>query len=137
MLPSTATIASTKKELYNALQSRNITEINGDPLPANPKDIEFGVLLDESDEQSWTRLEEAITLNDDTKKGTPSRRGGSSINDTSLQTADIKNNQRIAFRFSKTGVTERGDKDELNLDDEDNAGWDVIQPALDDDGEPE
>lgn len=137
MLPSTTTIASTKEELYKALQSRNITEINSDPLPENPKDIDFGVLIDDSDEQSWTTLEEAIALKEDSKKTTPSRRRGSSIDDYSLQLAGIKNNNRIAFRFNKADDSKRSDDDELDPGDDDRVSWDVVLPALDEEEGPQ
>jgi hypothetical protein len=136
MLPSTTSITSTKEELYNALRSRDLTEINGDALPENPKEIELGVLIDTNDEKTWTLLEQSTVNDEGNRRGTSSRRGSGSTNDISLQTAGIKNNQVIAFRFSKTGDVESGNTDELDLD-LDDAGWDVILPTLDDDEEPE
>lgn len=129
MVPAHESIASTKEMLLHALKSRGITEINGDPVPDDPSEIEFGVPIDRNElEKGWTRL--------DVERANGEKASGRVKNGTkaSLQSADIRNGQPIAFRFRKAS-DENQDKDALELELED-PGWDVVVPTLDDD-EPE
>lgn len=124
MLPAQESIPSTKEKLQNALKARNIQEINGDPVPENPDDIEFGVPVDRNDlEKGWVRLELHIAEGSDSS----SKKGP--LTD-SLQAADIRDGQPIAFRFKKASAEEDKD-DELDVEFED-PGWDVVVPSLDD-----
>lgn len=129
MVPAHESIASTKEMLLHALKSRGITEINGDPVPDDPSEIEFGVPIDRNElEKGWTRLDVELANGEKTsgrvKNGTKA----------SLQSADIRNGQPIAFRFRKAS-DENQDKDDLELELED-PGWDVVVPTLDNE-EPE
>lgn len=127
MLPPHETIATTKDALLQAIRSRGLTEINGDPIPDDPSAIELGVAVDKSDpEKGWTRLEvDMPDLND----GDETRKSKSSA--INLQAADLRNGQAVAFRFRRRqeGDTE-GDDLDIALDVEDQ-GWDVVLPSLD------
>lgn len=127
MLPAQESIQSTKEKLHSALKARGLTQINGDPIPDDPSEIEFGAPIDRNElEKGWIRLDVPVEENGDsaTKKPGAGRPKKSSLTD-SLQAADIRDGQAIAFRFKKTADGE----------DED-AGWDVLVPSLDDE-EPE
>ncbi|OJZ83300.1 hypothetical protein ASPFODRAFT_35841 [Aspergillus luchuensis CBS 106.47] len=134
MLPPSETIATTKEALLKALKSREIHEINGDSVPEDPSQIEFGVAVDKNDlEKGWTRLEAEVPAFDDDnapKRGAAKKGAGT----LTLQTAEIKNGQPIAFRFRKSREdSEKGeDMIDLELDD---PGWDVIVPSFDDEEE--
>ncbi|KAL1962065.1 hypothetical protein VTN77DRAFT_651 [Rasamsonia byssochlamydoides] len=129
MVPGHESIASVKEKLLHALKSRGIKEINGDPVPDDPSEIEFGVPVDRNElEKGWTRLD--VELANGEKASGRAKNGTK----TSLQSADIRNGQPIAFRFRKAS-DENQDKDVLELELED-PGWDVVVPTLDDE-EPE
>lgn len=131
MLPSHESIESTKAKLLQSLQDRGIKEINGDVLPEDPAEIEFGVPVDRNElEKGWTLLD--MDIEDDTDGTSSKKRPGRSKTEKrdSLQSADIRDGQPIAFRFRKTD--QEDDQDELSED----PGWDVVVPTLDDE-EPE
>lgn len=131
MLPAQESIQSTKEKLHSALKARGLTQINGDPIPENPSEIEFGTPVDRNElEKGWVRLDVPTDKNGDsaTKKPSAGRPKKSSLTD-SLQAADIRDGQAIAFRFRKTTD---GDEDAELKD----SGWDVLVPSLDDE-EPE
>ncbi|KAL2013061.1 hypothetical protein VTN00DRAFT_586 [Thermoascus crustaceus] len=135
MLPANESIASTKEILLKALKSRGLKEINGDPVPDDPSEIEFGVPVDKNElDKGWTRLDvemPELAGGGVTKKGVVGKKNGGNV---TLQAADIKDGQPVAFRFRKPRDDSK-DKDELELELED-PGWDVIVPSLDDE-EPE
>jgi len=135
MLPANESIASTKEILLKALKSRGLTEINGDPVPDDPSEIEFGVPVDRNElDKGWTKLDvemPELASEGVTKKGVVGKKNGGNI---TLQAADIRDGQPIAFRFRKSSEDNK-DKDELELE-LDDPGWDVIVPSLDDE-EPE
>ncbi|OXV10958.1 hypothetical protein Egran_01287 [Elaphomyces granulatus] len=137
LLPPLESIELTKEKLLEALKTRGILEINGDPVPNNSSDIELGVPVDRNElEKGWTRLDfddsditggEAMTNGAGRKKRKPNM---------NLRSADIRDGQPIAFRFRKPRE-EIQDKDELELELElEDPAWDVIIPTLDD-AEPE
>lgn len=134
MPPSQESIASTKNALLNALKARGLTEINGDPLPEEPLDIEFGVAVDKNDlEKGWTQLEaDAPGLGD--AEEAPRRNAGKKSNGSmSLEAANLRNGQSLAFRFKK-----RGGGDSVDIDQElEDPGWDVVVPKFDDEEEAE
>ncbi|OKL56383.1 hypothetical protein UA08_08338 [Talaromyces atroroseus] len=134
MLPAQESIPSTKEKLHNALKSRNVREINGDPVPENPADIEFGVPIDRNElEKGWVRLALQTGEAEHEGKNGAGRPKKGSLAD-SLQGADIRDGQAIAFRFKRASGGE-GDGAESDEDFAD-AGWDVVLPSLDDE-EPE
>lgn len=150
MLPPNESITSTKASLLKALNSRGLTEINGDPIPDDPSDVEFGVPVDKNDlEKGWTRLEveESVFGKEESssiRKGAAGKKSNSGAA-VSLQAADLRNGQSIAFRFrqrreesgqdeSKGEDQEQPDLDNIDLEFED-PGWDVVLPNLDDDME--
>ncbi|RAL00606.1 uncharacterized protein BO80DRAFT_382634 [Aspergillus ibericus CBS 121593] len=137
MLPPSETIATTKESLLSALQSRGLQEINGDLVPEDPSEIEFGVPVDKNDlEKGWTRLEVEVPAfdNDDAPKRGAAKKGTGAL---TLQAAEIRNGQPIAFRFRKPkGDAEETEKEDDMIDLElDDPGWDVIVPSLDDEEE--
>ncbi|RJE18433.1 hypothetical protein PHISCL_09229 [Aspergillus sclerotialis] len=124
MLPPHESLTKAKESLLHNLKGRNITEINGDLIPDDPSQIELGVAVDKADpEKGWTRLEVETG-------GSKQSRDG-----VSLQAADLRNGQAVAFRFRKPQqeTEERGDID-IDIDVED-PGWDVVLPSLDDEDE--
>ncbi|KAA8647309.1 hypothetical protein EYZ11_009807 [Aspergillus tanneri] len=130
MLPPSKTITSAKLTLLSALNSRGLTEINGDKIPEDPSEIEFGVAVDKNDlEKGWTKLElDVPQFSDDEtpKRGAGKKKAASPL---TLQTAELRNGQPIAFRFRKHKEIE--DEDEIDLELEE-PGWDVVLPSLDD-----
>lgn len=134
MLPAQDSIQSTKEKLHSALKARGLTQINGDPIPEDPSQIEFGTPIDRNElEKGWIRLDLPIEENGDgaTKQAGVGRPKKSSLTD-SLQAVDIRDGQAIAFRFRKTVDGEDGGED-ADLED---PGWNVLIPSLDDE-EPE
>ena len=137
MLPPSETIATAKESLLNALQSRGLQDINGDIIPEDPSEIEFGIPVDKNDlEKGWTRLEiegPAFDNEDVPKRGAAKKSTGA----PTLQAAEIRNGQPIAFRFRKP----KGESEETGMGDEmidlelDDPGWDVVVPSLDDEEE--
>ncbi|KAF7592711.1 hypothetical protein BBP40_012542 [Aspergillus hancockii] len=134
MLPPSETITTTQATLLRALQSRGLTEINGDPIPEDPSEIELGVPVDRNDPgKGWTKLElEAPQFNEDEA---PKRGGGKkTAAPLSLQAAELRNGQGIAFRFRKR-IERTPEGDELSDLELEDPGWDVIVPSLDDEEE--
>lgn len=124
MLPPSETIPSAKSALLKALQARGLNDINGDPVPEDPAEIELGVAVDKNDlEKGWISLE-ALEFDDEAPK-----RGGTKSTSQSLKAAELNNGQAVAFRFRKPG--KEGSTD-LDLED---PGWDVVVPSLDDEEE--
>ncbi|KAL4875930.1 hypothetical protein BJY04DRAFT_200812 [Aspergillus karnatakaensis] len=124
MLPPSESIPSTKAALLRALHARGLKEINGDTVPKEPSDIEFGVAVDKNDlEKGWTSLE-GLRLDDD--EG-PRKKSAA----LSLKAVEISNGQSIAFRF-RISTDSPEDAASLNFED---PGWDVVVPSLDDDEE--
>ena len=139
MLPPQETIINTKAALLQTLQARGVTEINGDQLPEDASNIEFGVAVDRNDlEKGWTRLEAETHEFADTE--IPRKNAGKKSSDsTGLQGADLRNGQSVAFRFRKNGeeaVKKDGEELDIDLDAED-PGWDVVVPKFDDEEEVE
>jgi len=125
MLPPSETIPSTKSALLKALQARGLKDINGDPVPEDPAEIELGVAVDKNDlEKGWTSLEPLEFEDDEAPK-----RGAKKATSQSLKAAELYNGQAVAFRFRKPG--KEGSTD-LDLED---LGWDVVVPSLDDEEE--
>lgn len=135
MLPPQESIVNTKSALLKALQVRGVTGINGDRIPEDESSIEFGVAVDRNDpEKGWTRLETEAPEVTDSETTEPDT-GKKSSGPISLQAADLRNGQSIAFRFQKLGEeTVKEDGGELDVED---PGWDVIVPKFDDEEEVE
>ncbi|PLB45635.1 hypothetical protein P170DRAFT_389658 [Aspergillus steynii IBT 23096] len=133
VLPPSESIASVKATLLKALQSRKLEDINGDPVPEDPSDIEFGVAVDKNDlEKGWTKLESDMSEFDDGE--TPRRGAGKkAASSLTLQSAKLRNGQSIAFRFQKPKENGGAD-DDIALELED-PGWDVVLPSLDEEEE--
>lgn len=141
MLLPQESITNTKTALLNALKARELSGINGEPLPEDASDIEFGVAVDRNDlEKGWTRLEvegSHFAEEEVPKKNTGKKTSGF----ISLQALDLRNGQSIAFRFKKPGDGEKavkkdGEDIDIDLDLED-PGWDVVVPKFDDEEEIE
>lgn len=129
MLPAQESIQSTKEKLHSALKARGLTEINGDPIPEDPSELEFGIPIDRNElEKGWIRLGVPAEENSDsaTEKPGAGRPKKGSLTD-SLQAADIRDGQAIAFRFRKIA---HGEDEDSDFED---PGWDVLIPSLDDD----
>ncbi|KAL4925598.1 uncharacterized protein BDV17DRAFT_294335 [Aspergillus undulatus] len=123
VLPPSETIIGTKTTLLKALQARGLSDINGDPVPQYPSEIELGIAVDKNDlEKGWTSLEAPQPDDDEAPK-----RGGKKAASLSLKAADINSGQSIAFRFRRPGSSA-----DLDLED---PGWDVVLPSLDDEEE--
>ena len=117
---------SIKETLLQALNVRNIKEINGQPVPEDPSEIEFGVPIDRNNlDKGWQTLDVPHQANGTQKR---SAGGKKSVLNTSPQGAGLKDSQAVAFRFHKPSEVD-GDEDEIiaaiDLDD---PGWDVQIP---------
>ncbi|KAE8352650.1 hypothetical protein BDV28DRAFT_122615 [Aspergillus coremiiformis] len=134
MLPPSETITTAQSTLLQALQSRGVKDINGDPTPEDPSEIELGIAVDKNDlGKGWTKLElQASQFSEDEA---PKRGGGrKSAAPLSLQAAELRNGQWIAFRFRKRRKETEPTDNLIDLELED-PGWDVILPSLDDEEE--
>lgn len=132
MLPAQESIQSTKEKLHGALKARGLLQINGDLIPEDPSELEFGIPIDRNElEKGWIRLDAPAEENGDSasKKPGAGRPKKSSLTD-SLQAVNIRDGQAIAFRFRKTA---HGEDEDADFED---PGWDVLVPSLDDE-EPE
>ncbi|GMF79990.1 unnamed protein product [Aspergillus oryzae] len=112
----------------------NGTQINGDPVPEDSSDIEFGVAVDRNDlGKGWTKLEFQTPQfdEDEAPKRGAGRRSAAPL---SLQAAEIRNGQPVAFRFRKRGEETETAEELIDLELED-PGWDVVLPSLDDEEE--
>ncbi|KAJ5095767.1 hypothetical protein NUU61_005123 [Penicillium alfredii] len=121
-------LESAQEKLLQALKSRGLTDINGDPIPDDPSDIEFGVAVDRHDlDKGWTRLDaEVPELNENgSKKGA----GRPKKPDFSLQAAGLQDGHPVAFRFRKPTPEAEGAELDMDLDHED-PGWDVVVPSF-------
>lgn len=112
-------LTAVKEKLLQALKSREVHEINGDPIPEDPAHIELGIPVDRSElEKGWTCLVKADpTVQDGVAKGT------GKTGDTVLS-AGLENGHVVAFRFLRADEVEKDDGD-----------WDVIIPSFDDEEE--
>ncbi|KAJ5988775.1 hypothetical protein N7481_003985 [Penicillium waksmanii] len=123
-------LQAVKRKVLQALKERDVREINGDIVPDDPAEIEFGIPIDRSDlEKGWTRLK-TNTSNEETGKNS-----GSALADTVLD-ADLGNGNWVAFRFGKDIKPEETKEDETAMSlDLDDPGWDVVVPSFDDEEE--
>ncbi|KAI5306103.1 hypothetical protein KEM56_002199 [Ascosphaera pollenicola] len=121
-VPSTESFVSIRKQLLEALNARGITEINGEPVPKDPADLEFAVPIDPAKlDQGWLPLD---VPTESTRRGLP--------NATPVA-AGLKDSSVVAFRFKKSSEGLSAEEQiRLDLDD---SGWDVLVPTLDDDFE--
>ena len=112
---------SIKRDLLDAINATNIKDINGNFLPSDPEDIEFGVPRDKNDiSKGWVPLKIPEAENGDRKgKGV---KKGSVLNESPLG-AELKDGAMLAFRF-RNGDAEDG----MDLE----VGWDVIIPHFED-----
>lgn len=113
------------------MKSRELREINGDPVPEDSGCIEFGLPVDRNDpEKGWKRLATHATgdENGDVPQTSAGRAG-----DTVLA-AGLENGHSVAFRFRKPGEVKDEDEIDMDLNQED-PGWDVIIPSYDDEEE--
>ncbi|KAJ5698892.1 hypothetical protein N7462_000897 [Penicillium macrosclerotiorum] len=126
-------LSSAKEKLLEALQSRELREINGDSIPTDPALIEFGVPVDRGDlEKGWTRLQADTT--DITNVANAPSKGKSKIPSDTVMAAGLGNGHLVAFRFRNPGEIPERDELEVGLDVED-SGWDVVIPSFDDEEE--
>ncbi|OQE19816.1 hypothetical protein PENSTE_c014G07152 [Penicillium steckii] len=121
---------SVRQKLLEALRGRDVREINGDIVPDDPAEIEFGVPIDRSDiEKGWTRLR-----SNSSKEGNENKAARALAN--TVLDSDLGNGNWVAFRFRKPGTSEETEQDETAMSlDLDDPGWDVIIPSFDDEEE--
>lgn len=144
MLPPHETILTAKESLLKALHVRGIKDINGDAVPDDPSEIEFGVAVDKNDlDKGWTRLEVEVPEfgkegASSTRRGVAAAKKNSAGSTVSLQAADLRNGQPVAFRFRKHREETEDEKQKPDQDDLENIdlefedpGWDVVVPSLD------
>lgn len=137
MLQPHESLDFTKERLLDALKSREVKNINGDIVPDDSCDIEFGEPVDRADlEKGWKRLQADAPEIDD--EGAPKRNKGKSQNDSAtIMEAGLQNGHAVAFRFYKSSEGQNGSLDmglDMQLDGED-PGWDVVMPSYEDDPE--
>ncbi|KAJ5552348.1 hypothetical protein N7494_001726 [Penicillium frequentans] len=112
-------LTAVKEKLLQALKSREVREIKGEPIPEDPALIELGIPVDRSElEKGWTRLIKAEpTITEGVAKGTGNTGG-------TVLSAGLENGHVVAFRFRRADEVEKDDGD-----------WDVIIPSFDDEEE--
>ncbi len=121
MVQQSQAFDSIKRDLLDAIKATNIKDINGNPLPSDPDEIEFGVPRDKNDiSKGWLPLK-IPEVEDGDGKGKGVKKG-SVLNESPLG-AGLKDGAMLAFKFTN-GIAE----DAMDLDDE----WDVIMPSYDD-----
>ena len=132
MLQPHESLHYTKKKLLDALESREITNINGDIVPESTSDVQFGEPVDRADlEKGWKRLQADIPVDNE---GAGKKNINKSQTDTrTVMEAGLQDGYSIAFRFYKSTEDQNGGLD-MDLDGED-PGWDVVMPTYED--EPE
>lgn len=109
-----------KSNLLDAIISTGVAQINGDPLPANPEDVTFGVPIDGNDpSRGWINLE----IPEPEDSGGKKSKKASVLNATPSG-AGLKDGMVLAFKFRPKGTIDGTDID--------NNEWDVIMPAYDD-----
>lgn len=120
MLQPHESLNNTKSRLLDALKSREVTAINGDIVPDDSVEIEFGEPVDRADlEKGWKRLQVDASQDES----------------VTIMEAGLQNGHSIAFRFNKSTESQNGGLD-MNLDGED-PGWDVIIPSYEEEPEKE
>jgi hypothetical protein len=118
-------LAAVKEKLLEAFKSRNMTEVNGEPVPSDPTLIEFGVPVDRSDlEKGWNLLPT------DETKATAGRKASSGT----ILAAGLASGHLVAFRFRKPGDVPESDEVDRDIELND-PGWDVVIPSFDDEEE--
>ncbi|KAL8952804.1 MAG: hypothetical protein Q9222_001308 [Ikaeria aurantiellina] len=115
-------LTSVKEKLLAAIKDRNISQIDGQPLPSDPQDIVFGVPIDKNDpSQGWVGLDIPDLDDDERKKG--GKKPGV-LNATPIG-AGLKDGSLLAFKF----ITEGSGGVDVDMNDND---FDVIMPTFDD-----
>jgi hypothetical protein len=133
IIPTTP-FAEIKSLLLAALQSRNITSIDGAPLPDESEEIEFGVLRNKrKPAEGWVPLDVKEMEVGDEKGGKRQVGGTKSVLNESPASASLGDGSMLAFRFRTKGQEDAPEDDE-NMEIEDDPGWNVILPSYDDDG---
>ncbi|KAF3386523.1 hypothetical protein F1880_000556 [Penicillium rolfsii] len=124
-LQSHEPLTAAKEKLLEALQSRNVTDVNGDPVPSDPTLIELGVPVDRSDlEKGWKLLQT------DEAKATAGKKASSGT----ILAAGLASGHLVAFRFRKPGDVPASDEVDGDIELND-PGWDVVMPSFDDEEE--
>ncbi|KAJ5551542.1 hypothetical protein N7535_000514 [Penicillium sp. DV-2018c] len=118
MLQPHVSLETTKEKLLEGLRARGLNDINGDPLPDDSFDIEFGEPVDKSDYEKGWRLLQAETQGLEDEGSLKKNKGKSANESITLLEAGIENGHSIAFRFRKPN--------------EEDPGWDVIMPSFED-----
>ena len=131
VIPTTP-FAEIKSLLLATLQSRNVTLIDGAPLPNEPEEIEFGVLRNKRNPaEGWVSLDVKEMEVYDTKGGKRKVGGPKSVLNESPAGAGLSDGSMLAFRF-RTKRKEDSPEDNDNMEIEDDPGWNVILPSYDD-----
>jgi hypothetical protein len=121
-------LTAVKEKLLEAFKSRNMTEVNGEPIPSESALIEFGVPVDRSDlEKGWNLLQ---TDGADAAKTTAGKRASSGT----ILAAGLASGHLVAFRFRKPGDVPASDEVDADIELND-PGWDVVIPSFDDEEE--
>lgn len=123
-------LLTVKEKLLRALKERDVREINGDPVPNDSTEIDFGMPIDRSDlDKGWTRLKTSTSSEGSGNKSSRALAG-------TILDAGLGEGNWVAFRFRKPEIAEETGEDEiarsLDLDD---PSWDVVVPRFDDEEE--
>lgn len=123
-------LTSAKEKLLGALASRGLRDINGDAIPNDPAEVEFGLPVDKSDlEKGWMRL--STDVPGQGEDATEKKSIAKSKTAETLQATGLQNGSLVAFRFRQP--TEAAVVDEVDRDPElTDPGWDVVIPSFDD-----
>lgn len=159
VMPTTP-FAEIRSLLLAALQSRNITSIDGVPLPDEPEEIEFGVLRNKRNPaEGWVPLDVKEMEVGDARGGKRKVGGKQSVLNESPAGASLGDGSMLAFRFRtqgeksvlsegpagvslgeesmlafryRTPMKEDASEEDADMEIEDDPGWNVILPSYDD-----
>lgn len=105
------------------IQGRDMTDIDGNPVPSDPEAIVFGVPMDKHDiSKGWIPLTIPEVEDADVKKGKGVKKD--SVMNQSPLGAGLQDGATLAFAFGEPGGGDGMDVDQL---------FEVVMPSYDDD----
>ena len=141
-IPPTLPFPEIKLRLLAVLQSRGLNNLakSPTPLPKNPHDFEFGVLVDRKDaSKGWVAIEIKEQELIDTKGGKRKIGGRKGILNENPAGAGLVDGAWVAYRVrpgkqkGNAANTEPEDMLDIDMDIDEDQGWDVVLPSFEDD----
>lgn len=131
--------SNVKVLLLTALRSRSISTISDVPLPDDPEEIEFGVLIDRRDpSKGWTPLRIRLQEIADGKEAKKKGGGKKGVPCETPAGAGLVDGSWVAFRVKpdlRAGKKESDDEGISDIDIPEDPGWSVVIPTWDDESD--